>query len=106
MSTQASTQAATQITTKNTPAGLEISIAGDLDFTTASQTLAKLSSLIHRNNPLFVDLSGVRSSNSAGLAVMIESLAIAERQGHKIAFENIPEPLIQLSNVCQVNSLI
>ncbi len=96
----------TQITTQATATGSQISINGDLDFTTASQTLAELSALITQNSHLTIDLSGIRNSNSAGLAVMIESLALAEQQGHKIAFENIPEPLIQLSNVCQVNSLI
>ncbi len=96
----------TEITATKTATGSRLSISGDLDFTTARQTLAELSDHIHQNAELAVDLSGIRNSNSAGLAVVIESLAIAERQGHKIEFENIPEPLIQLSNVCQVNSLI
>ena len=96
----------TEITATKTAAGSQIRIIGDLDFTTARQTLADLSAHIQQNQQLTVDLSGVRNTNSAGLAVVIESLAIAERQGHKVDFQNIPEPLIQLSNVCQVNSLI
>lgn len=96
----------TEITATKTATGSQLSISGDLDFSTARQTLAELSDHIQHNAELKVDLSGIRNSNSAGLAVVIESLAIAERQGHKIEFQNIPEPLIQLSNVCQVNSLI
>ncbi len=96
----------TEITALKTTIGSQLSISGNLDFSTARQTLAALSDHIHQNEHLTVDLSGVRHSNSAGLAVVIESLAIAERQGHKLEFQNIPEPLIQLSKVCQVNSLI
>ena len=100
------TEVSTEITATKSTTGSQLSISGDLDFSTARQTLAELSAHIHQNEHLTVDLSGVRHSNSAGLAVVIESLAMAERQGHKIEFRNIPEPLIQLSNVCQVNSLI
>ena len=91
-----------------------IAIAGRLDFTTASDALeavnekmAAISSAAASSSVTHViDLGAVTHSNSAGLALMIEWLAEAQRSNQTVRFENIPDSLRQISTVCQVDSLI
>jgi len=87
--------------------GDKIVIAGRLDFSTATNALASVSEQIQAStSDHIIDMAGVTHSNSAGLAVMIEWLAIAHRANQQITFENIPDSLRQISTVCQVDSLI
>jgi len=81
-----------------------ISISGRLDFATATQALEAVSK--HFSDKQVIDMSGITHSNSAGLAVMIEWLAIAKRGDQQLTFQNIPDSLHQISTVCQVDSLI
>lgn len=87
--------------------GDTLNVAGRLDFTTATRALEQVSELIRSSNAhQTIDMGGITSSNSAGLAVMIEWLAIAQQTDQSISFENIPDSLRQISTVCQVDSLI
>ncbi len=81
-------------------------IQGVLDFTTATQTLEQVAAHIADNKMLDIDLSGVTSANSAGLALLIEWLALARGTGHEVTFHHIPDGLRQLAGVCQVDGLI
>lgn len=99
-----------------------IAISGRLDFTTATQVLGVVNEHILAlparsadnlvpesqisDKAQVIDLADVTHSNSAGLALMIEWLAEAQRNGLNIRFENIPNSLRQISTVCQVDSLI
>lgn len=85
-------------------AGDVISIAGRLDFSTATQALEAVREQLSQHQ--IIDMGGITHSNSAGLAVMIEWLAIAQRGDQQITFQNIPDSLHQISTVCQVDSLI
>ncbi len=92
-----------------------IAVSGCLDFTTATQVLGavneQMSAIPAENSNAHsdiqvIDLAAVTQSNSAGLALLIEWLAEAQRNGRNIRFENIPNSLRQISTVCQVDSLI
>jgi len=81
-----------------------IAISGRLDFTTATQALSAvnehLSAISTANsqvndNAVVIDLNGVTHSNSAGLALLIEWLAQAQRASLTVRFENIPNSLRQ-----------
>lgn len=87
--------------------GDTIVVAGRLDFTTAADALEAVSEQLQSSKTdQIIDMAGVTQSNSAGLAVMIEWLAIARRADQQITFQNIPDSLRQISTVCQVDSLI
>ena len=81
-----------------------IAISGRLDFSTAKAALSAVNEQLP--NATVIDLAGVTQSNSAGLALMIEWLAEAQRLNQSIQFQNIPDSLRQISTVCQVDSLI
>jgi len=81
-------------------------VAGVLDFDSARGALDQLRPKIETASNLTIDLNGVTDSNSAGLALMIEWLAIGRAAGHQVSFANIPDGLKQLAGVCQVDGLI
>ena len=81
-------------------------VGGILDFNTASEALESVGSLVNAHAALDIDLSGVTQSNSAGLALLIEWLAMARRAEHAVTFHHIPDGLRQLAGVCQVDGLI
>ena len=83
-----------------------VTVSGVLDFVSARETLESVSSCIRANKTLDIDLSGVVEANSAGLALLIEWLAVARREGHSVTFHHIPDSLRQLAGVCQVDGLI
>ena len=86
--------------------GDTVSVSGVLDFVSASEALESVSAHIRANDALNIDLSGVIESNSAGLALLIEWVSVARRGGHTVTFRHIPDSLVQLAGVCQVDGLI
>lgn len=81
------------------------SLTGTIDFDTAPGCLDTVASYIDNHASLVIDLAGVTRSNSAGLALMVEWLAVARKQGHEVTFRAVPDGLQQLAGVCQVDSL-
>lgn len=86
--------------------GDSVAVSGVLDFYSAPEVLESVSSFLRIHKSLNVDLSGVIESNSVGLALLIEWLAVARREGHSVTFHHIPDSLRQLAGVCQVDGLI
>ena len=81
-------------------------VGGTLNFVTAGDALKAVSAHIKTNPQLTIDMSAVSDSNSVGLALMIEWLAIARSENHSVTFNQIPNSLRQLAGVCQVDGLI
>ncbi|MBX2886358.1 MAG: STAS domain-containing protein [Granulosicoccus sp.] len=81
-------------------------VSGALDFTTAKAARDEVASLIAEYESLIIDLSGVDTSNSAGLALLIDWLAVAKQSQHSVTFSHIPDSLRQLAEVCQVSDLL
>ena len=81
-------------------------VAGTLNFETAGAALEQVRPMIEKASSLTIDLDGVSNSNSAGLALMIEWLAIGRSSGHDVSFARIPDGLVQIAGVCQVDGLI
>ena len=79
---------------------------GTIDFTTARAALAEVAPAVETTPGLVIDLGGIRRSNSAGLALIVEWLGIARRAGHAVTFANVPDGLLQLARVCQVDALL
>lgn len=77
-------------------------ISGDLDFQTVPRVLSASQSLFANSQKLIIDLSGVNSSNSAGLALLIEWMRFAESRNCSIKFLNLPEQMRQVAQLCGV----
>lgn len=81
-------------------------LRGDLAFETAQQILQTSEPLFSGYESIHVDLSGVNSADSAGLALMLEWKARARHKGVSIDFVNVPQSLTAIAKTTEVDNLI
>ncbi len=55
---------------------------------------------------LVIDLQGVSTADSAGLALLIDWLAMARAQGSTLRYVGVPETLLALATLSEVGALI
>lgn len=82
------------------------SLSGTLDFESVPDLLEQSERWFDGNESLTIDLSGVDSANSAGMAVLIEWKSVASRKNRPINFQNIPTTIEHLAEVCKVSDLL
>lgn len=81
-------------------------LKGSLDFTTVPSLLSDSEALFKGLSDLVVDLSGVASSNGAGLALLLEWLRLARARQQRIAFQHVPESIMVVAKASEVDQLI
>ena len=81
-------------------------MVGSLHFTTVSALLSAGAEAIGRNEAGVIDLAAVTSSDSAGLALLIEWLSVAKGANRALRYENIPCQLQQLARLSEVEHLL
>jgi phospholipid transport system transporter-binding protein len=86
----------------------KLQVRGTLTFATARRARTEgLKLLAERAGPtLEVDCSGVTASDSAGLAVLIDWLALAKRQGRAVQFKNLPAPIRVVAHISDVEPFL
>lgn len=80
-------------------------LRGDLSFATVNKAL-KASSSAFNSSPIEIDLGGVERADSAGLALLIEWLARARRQGIELRFLNIPEQILAMARASGLENVL
>lgn len=83
-----------------------LAISGELSFATVPQLWQRWRSLAGDRNALDIDLAGVRRSDSAGLALLIEGLRLARQTGQSIRFFNIPDQLLAIARVSGLEAVL
>ncbi|MGB6450693.1 MAG: STAS domain-containing protein [Steroidobacteraceae bacterium] len=83
-------------------------VRGPLTFATARRALdAGLGALARaRGASIAMDCGEVGASDSAGLAVLIEWLAWARRNGRELRFSNVPEAICAIARICEIEGLL
>jgi phospholipid transport system transporter-binding protein len=81
-------------------------VNGVLHFTTVTALLRSGSEAIADDRATVIDLSGVKDSDSSGLALLIEWLSIARAEHKNLRYENIPAQLHQLARLSDVEELL
>jgi phospholipid transport system transporter-binding protein len=81
-------------------------VVGSLDFATVSALLPVGSDAINLGQASVIDLNGVTSSDSSGLALLIEWMSVAKNAGRTLRFENVPSQLYQLARLSEVEELL
>jgi len=86
----------------------QVEVRGPLTFATAKSARAAGWRLIELsgNSPLEMDCSGVLESDSAGLAVLLDWLALAKRHGTVVRFKALPAPIWAVAQLCNVDTLL
>jgi phospholipid transport system transporter-binding protein len=101
---------------EGTPADVElvdlgagrIQVRGALTFTTARRARAAGAKLLTSpgNAPVEIDCAAVTASDSAGLAVLLDWLVLARRQGRAVRFSHLPEPIRAVAQISDVEPFL
>jgi phospholipid transport system transporter-binding protein len=81
-------------------------LTGSLHFTTVSALLPLGVAAIEGGQAAVIDLAGVTTSDSSGLALLVEWLSVAKCASHALRYENIPSQLQQLARLSEVEELL
>ena len=77
-----------------------------LDFDTVPRLWPSLAARIESSPALEVSLKGVTHANSAALALLLEGLELAARKGCRLQYLDLPEALLELARVSNVDSFL
>jgi phospholipid transport system transporter-binding protein len=81
-------------------------VKGTLHFTTVTKLLDAGSEAIANGRASVIDLSGVKDSDSSGLALLIEWMSVAKAARRTLRYENMPVQLHQLARLSDVEELL
>jgi phospholipid transport system transporter-binding protein len=86
----------------------KIQVRGALTFATARRARDAATKLFQSSGApaLEVDCSGVSASDSAGLAVLLDWLALAKRHGRTVRFTELPPPIRAVAHLSDVESIL
>lgn len=98
-----------------TPQDLELIAAGDgngllkirgpLDFTSVPRIAGDIPALIAGRKHLTLDLSGVTTANSAGLALLLELKRLGMIGGCSMQFQHLPKALANIIRISELSEL-
>lgn len=83
-----------------------LGVSGVLNFDTAAAALQAIRSTLSGRAASQLDLSGVRHSDSAGLACVLAVVAEADQRGQPLHVVHMPSGMQVLAGVCEVSSLM
>jgi phospholipid transport system transporter-binding protein len=81
-------------------------VSGSLNFATVVPLWNASLSLLIKKSFLRFDLSKIVSSNSAGLALLLEWLRYAKEKRKSITFENMPSQLLSIAVVAGIDKIL
>jgi phospholipid transport system transporter-binding protein len=81
-------------------------VTGTLGFTSVTPLLPLGIAAIKEGRAAIIDLSAVTSSDSSGLALLIEWLSVARGAKRSLRYENVPTQLHQLARLSDVDPLL
>ena len=83
-----------------------VAVSGCLNFATAANVLVALRTALGQGDRRLLDLSGVTSCDSAGLACVLAALAETDRDGRHVTARQMPDGMRSLAQVCGVEPLL
>ncbi len=84
-----------------------LSVRSDLTFTTVTTVLRHSRSLLQSDSgKLVIELADVARADSAGLALLMEWLRMAQANGLQILFRHVPEQLLAIARASDLERLI
>lgn len=81
-------------------------VSGDLDFASVMIVWTQSLPLMQSLSELNFDLTAVSSSDSAGLALLVEWIKYAKRSKKSIQFNHIPEKLKSIISAAGVDKVL
>ena len=86
--------------------GGRFKLAGHLGFDTAHYAWNQSRNLFADHKKIQLNLSGVGSIDSAGLALLVEWTGWARREKRKLSFTHMPSQALALAKISEVDKLL
>jgi phospholipid transport system transporter-binding protein len=83
-----------------------LAASGELDFATAAAALQAGLALIDAGRAWTVDLAGVTSGDSAGLAVLVEWMSAARARDASVRYEAVPDQILAVARISDLQELL
>ena len=83
-----------------------LAASGELDFATAAAALQAGLGLIGTGRAMAVDLAGITSGDSAGLAVLVEWMSAARASGGSVHYEAVPAQILAIARISDLDELL
>lgn len=85
----------------------EYVLSGELTMQNVAKISQDTAALLNTmSGEVSIDLSKIDRADSAGLALLIDWLRIARRRNFSLHFEQLPEQLMQIASVCELDSVL
>jgi anti-anti-sigma factor len=82
-------------------------LVGDLDFNNVMPLYHQCVKIINSSVPVItMDFSGLKSTNSAAIALIVNCMRLAKRHLKEIKFQNIPHDVMSLAKASGLNAVI
>jgi len=81
-------------------------VQGDMTFSSVKELLQRSMTLFSSVEEFEIDLTQVDHADSAGPALVLEWMAQAAEREAKVVFTGMPESIISIARLCQVESLL
>jgi len=82
-------------------------LSGELTMQNVAKMSQDTAALLNAmSGEVSIDLSKIDRADSAGLALLIDWLRIARRRNFSLHFEQLPEQLMQIASVCELDSVL
>ena len=77
-----------------------------MTFDSVTELWRQSDAMFSENTVLQIDLGGVTRTDSAGLALLVEWLREASRQGGRIEFLNLPPQMLALAGAANLDGVL
>jgi len=82
-------------------------VVGELNMQTVPGIARQASAFLNGpHGEVTIDLSGVTRADSAGLALLLDWSRVARRQQYTLRFTNLPEQLMQIAKVSELDEIL
>lgn len=81
-------------------------LSGDMTFATAEKILQASEGPFEDHTRIEVDLTGVKQSDSAGLALLLEWVTWANHTVREIRFSGLPDRVMAIAKTTEVDGLL
>lgn len=83
-----------------------VSVSGTLGFGLVADLLVSSKRFFVSQGDLVFNLSGVEKADSAGLALLVEWMVMAERSGQAICFQEMPKQMLDIARVSGLDEIL
>jgi len=81
-------------------------LSGVLGFDTVTEALDEGLALFGEHKRIELDLAGVETTDSAGLALLVEWAGWARREKRKLSFKHVPKQALALARISEVDKIL